>query len=318
MKKTHFQMPDQPVHVYKWEPDLDESIQQIQGVLQIVHGSCEHADRYDRFARDLAGHGWIVYASDLRGHGHSVSHKDDLGFFGEQDGWSGLVEELHEVTELIRGAHPGLPILMFGHSMGSFLARHFAIRYGSELSGLILSGTAHHTRSSLRAGKLLANQVIRTKGIRYRSKILYNLTYNSFNKRFEPSRTNQDWLTRDRAIVDSFIQDELCGFVFTAGGFRDMFEGLLYITDRENIGKTPRDLPIFLLSGTDDPVGGFGKMVEKAYNFYRKAGIHDVRMKLYEGMRHEILNELGKEEVCDDILTWASDIVSKSPAKGPN
>lgn len=315
MRKLQFQLPDQTTHVYKWEPDLDEARQHINGVIQLVHGSCEHANRYDRFARYLAGHGWIVYASDLRGHGHSVSDKEDLGYFGEQGGWSGLIEEQHEVAKLIREQHPALPMIMLGHSMGSFLARNYAIRYGTGLSGLILVGTAHYSRSSLRAGRLLANQVIRAKGIRYRSKILYSLTYNAFNKRFEPARTRQDWLTRDPSIVDSFIQDELCGFVFTAGAFRDMFEGLLCITDPENIAKTPRDLPILLLSGTDDPVGGFGKMVEKAYASYRKAGINDVRMKLYEGMRHEILNELGKEEVYEDILAWISQTACKTDGR---
>jgi alpha-beta hydrolase superfamily lysophospholipase len=311
MKKSQFQLPDQSMYVYKWEPDVDETKQPVQGIVQIVHGSCEHADRYDAFARFLASHGWVVYASDLRGHGHSVSTREDLGYFGEQDGWSGLVREQHVVTKQIREEHPGLPVVMFGHSMGSFVARDYAIRYGAGLAGLILSGTAHHSRGSLHAGRLLADQVIRTKGIRYRSKILYNLTYNSFNKRFEPNRTGQDWLTRDPSIVDTFIQDELCGFVFTAGGFRDMFEGLLNITNPGQIAQTPKELPVFLLSGADDPVGGFGKMVERAYRSYRKAGLHEVRIKLYEGMRHEILNELGKEEVYEDILTWMSQTVCK-------
>lgn len=312
MEKTQFRLPDPLVHVYKWKPDAAGAGQSVpvRGIVQIVHGSCEHAERYDRFASFLAGHGWIVYAADLRGHGRSVASRADLGYFGEQGGWNGLVEEQHEIAKLIQNEHPGLPVFLLGHSMGSFIARDYASRYGSGLSGLLLSGTAHYSRISLRAGLLLAKQIIRAKGIRCRSPLLYNLTYNSFNKRFEPARTGQDWLTRDQTVVDSFVEDEMCGFVFTAGGFRDMFEGLLRITDPEQIGKTPKELPVFLLSGTDDPVGEFGKTVEKAHAAYRKAGLRHVRLKLYEGMRHEVLNELGKEEVYEDILSWLSQTVA--------
>lgn len=303
MRISQFQLPDGSTHVYKWEP---EETEKISGIIQIVHGSCEHANRYERFARFLTEHGWIVYANDLRGHGRSVSDRSDLGYFGEQEGWTGMVDDLHKVTELIRREHPHSQIIMIGHSMGSFLARHYAILHGSELAGLILSGTAHYARLTLLAGKWLANRVIRTKGIKHRSTQLYNLTYSSFNRRFRPARTEQDWLSRDQAEVDLFVQDELCGFVFTAGGFRDMFDGLLFITDPNHMVKTPKDLPILMISGTDDPVGNFGKTVKQAYNAYQQAGLTKVRMKLYEGMRHEILNEIGREEVYEDIKEWVT------------
>lgn len=303
MKISQFQMPDRSAHVYKWEPEGSEN---ITGVIQIVHGSCEHANRYERFARVLTEQGWIVYASDLRGHGRTVNDPNDLGYFGEQDGWNGMVEDIHKVTELIRKEHSHLEIIMIGHSMGSFLARHYAILFGSELAGLVLSGTAHYRRLTLLAGKWLASQIIRKKGIRHRSMQLYNLTYSSFNRRFKPARTGQDWLTRDPVEVDLFLQDELCGFVFTAGGFRDMFEGLLFITDPDQIIKTPKELPILIVSGSDDPVGNFGKTVKQAYHAYLHAGLTQVHMKLYEGMRHEILNEIGREVVYKDIIDWIS------------
>ncbi|GIP32508.1 alpha/beta hydrolase [Paenibacillus sp. J2TS4] len=305
MRSTQLQWTDNNLHVYKWEPDEGE---QAYGVMQIVHGSCEHANRYERFAHFLTERGWIVYASDLRGHGRSVSRKEDLGYFGERDGWNGMVEDLHQVTELIREEHPAMSIFLFGHSMGSFLARHYAIRFGSELAGLILSGTAHHDRISLQAGRLLANREIRRKGIKHRSMLLYKLTYAPFNKRFEPARSVQDWLSRDQAEVDLFLQDELCGFIFTAGGFRDMFDGLLFITDPAKIRLTPSHLPVYFISGQDDPVGRYGKMVQRAYDAYRKAGLSNIEMKLYDGMRHEILNEIGREEVYEDILRWMAKI----------
>jgi alpha-beta hydrolase superfamily lysophospholipase len=130
------------------------------------------------------------------------------------------------------------------------------------------------------------------------------MSYDSFSNQFKPIRTKQDWLTRDKAIVDKYRSDELCGFVFTSSAFRDMFDGLLFITDKNNIGKTPKNLPILLLSGEKDPVGGNGKMVVKAYEEYKKAGIPNVQMKLHKDMRHEILNEIGKEEIYGDILAW--------------
>jgi alpha-beta hydrolase superfamily lysophospholipase len=154
----------------------------------------------------------------------------------------------------------------------------------------------------LRLGKFLAERDIKKNRIKHRNQILNKLSYDSFSNQFKPIRTKQDWLTRDEKIVDKYIEDELCGFVFTSGGFRDMFDGLLFITDRNNIKQTPSKLPILLLSGKKDPVGNNGKMVVKAFNEYKAAGVKDIKMKLYEDMRHEILNEIGKEEVYKDIL----------------
>ncbi|WP_262676460.1 alpha/beta hydrolase [Paenibacillus sp. J5C2022] len=303
VRRSELALAEGAISVYRWEQVEDGAEVAVRGVLQLVHGSCEHALRYDRFARYMAEQGWIVYASDLRGHGHSTP-QEDLGYFGDTGGWESMVDELHEVRAFIGKQHPELKIVLFGHSMGSFLARHYAIVHGSGLSGLILSGTAHYVRSSLRLGKLLAEREIRSKGIRHRSAVLYNLTYRSFNKRFKPNRTAQDWLSRDEAEVDRFLQDERCGFVFTSGGFRDMFEGLLFITDKKHIALTPKELPVLFISGKDDPVGSFGKTVRQAYGLYRAVGMTNVRLKLYEGMRHELLNEVGKEEVYLDIAEW--------------
>ncbi|MCQ6562109.1 alpha/beta hydrolase [Paenibacillus mendelii] len=301
MRSSQFQLPDRPIHVYKWEPDEGKP---LSGIVQLVHGSCEHAGRYEAFAQYLTGQGLVVYANDHRGHGLSVKNNEDFGYFGERDGWDHMVDDLYKLTGLARREHPGLNVTMLGHSMGSFMARHYAVKYGSAVDGMILSGTAHYGRLLLRLARLIAVWEVWSRGSRFHSTFLYRMTYQSFNHRFQPIRTNQDWLTRDQSIVDRFMADERCGFVFTASGFRDMFDGLLYITKPANISQTPKSLPILLLSGTDDPVGTYGKMVEEAYNAYRTVGVIDVNMKLYEGMRHEILNEIGREQVYADILDW--------------
>ncbi|MCL6456928.1 MAG: lysophospholipase [Gorillibacterium sp.] len=292
---------DGQIPLVRWEPDDKGS---LKGIVQLVHGSCEHAGRYQRFAHFLTEQGYVVYANDLRGHGRSVEAIEDFGYFGERGGWNAMVSELHEVTCLAHTEHPGLQLTMLGHSMGSFLARHYATQYGQDLDGLVLSGTAHHSRALLRTARMIAKLQIATQGSKHRSKLLYKLSYGTYNRRFEPSRTEQDWLTRDEAEVDRFLQDKWCGFVFTASGFRDMFEGLLVITDPTQISKTPQDLPILLISGADDPVGEYGRMVKQAYDQYQQAGIQQLKMKLYAGMRHEILNEIGREDVYRDIAAW--------------
>lgn len=288
-------------HIYKWEPE--ENIN-VLGVIQLVHGSCEHAKRYINFAQFLTDKGYAVYANDLRGHGLSVKSNDDLGYFSEKNGWDILVEDLHELTNFIKKEQKSLKIFILGHSMGSFLVRHYAIKYGTEINGLIAIGTAHNPRVMLKFGKFLAERSIEKDGSKYRNYTLNRLSYDSFCNQFKPIRTKQDWLSRDEKVVDRFRSDKKCGFVFTSSAFRDMFDGLLFITNKNNIIKTPKDLPILLISGDKDPVGSNGKMVNKAYEEYKKAGINNAQMKLYKDMRHEILNEIGKEKVYEDIINW--------------
>lgn len=308
MKHMEFKLIMRDGHesrIYKWEPD---SIKKPVGIVQLIHGSCEHSKRYAEFAEFLTENGYVVYSCDLRGHGQSVKSKEDLGYFAENKGWSIIIEDIYELTRFIKEKHTGLKLIMLGHSMGSFLARHYAVVHGTEIDGLIATGTAHNSKIMLRLGKLLAERDIKKNGLRNRNMTLNRMSYDSFSNQFKPKRTKQDWLTRDEVVVDKYIEDELCGFVFTSSAFRDMFEGLLFITDKNNINKTPKDLPILLLSGDKDPVGGNGKMVEKAYEEYKKAGFINVIMKLYENMRHEILNELGKEEVYVNILSWMNNL----------
>jgi alpha-beta hydrolase superfamily lysophospholipase len=297
------------LYTYKWEP---EEGMKVLGAVQIVHGSCEHSKRYIDFARYLTDNGFVVYSSDLRGHGFSTANKEDLGYFADEEGWHKVVEDLYEITKYIKKENPNVRLIMLGHSMGSFLARHYAVVHGKELDGLIATGTAHNGKLLLKFGSLLAGASIKKSGGKHRNHMLNSMSYDSFSKQFKPARTKQDWLSRDKRVVDEYIKDDLCGFVFTNAAFKDMFEGLLYITDRGKIRRTPKNLPILLLSGDRDPVGGNGKMVVKAYEEYKASGVEDVQMKLYKDMRHEILNEINKESVYMDIVAWLSNIVKST------
>lgn len=297
----HKSRDDKELSLYRWE---SESIENVKGIIQLVHGSCEHAGRYRDFSRFLVENGYIVYANDHRGHGLTAKNEEDLGFIAEKSGWELLVEDVLEVNKLINKEHPNLPIFMIGHSMGSFIARHYAILHGNTISGLILSGTAHNNRLLLRFAIVISDIYIKVYGNRYRSKFINYLTYGAFNRKVSSHRTKYDWICIDEKVVDEYEKDLYCGYIFTSNAFKEMFRGLYYITNFKNIKKTPKNLPILLLSGKKDVVGNEGKMVIKCYEKYKKAGIEDLNIKLYEKMRHEILNEIDKKEVYEDILNW--------------
>ncbi|MGL4337121.1 MAG: lysophospholipase [Turicibacter sp.] len=295
----------QYINLYVWD---SVEWNEIKGIVQLVHGSCEHAMRYDAFAKFLNEQGFIVYANDHRGHGKSVNNEEDFGYFGEVEGWQHMVDDLYEINQMIHDKYPHASIVMLGHSMGSFLSRHYAIDYGQSIDGLILSGTAHNPKVLLSLGCFISSCIKSVKGSKHRSKFINKMSYDSFNKPYKDARTTHEWLTQDTKMVDEFLADDACGFIFTTAGFKDMFEGLLYITNQKNIEKMPKTLPTYFISGEADPVGGNGKMVSKAYNAFIKAGITSVQMKLYPTMRHEILNELEKETVYNDILVFLHQI----------
>lgn len=293
------------VPVYIWEPNSNV----VKGVVQLVHGSCEYATRYDDFARFLIARGYIVYANDHRGHGKSVSQKEELGYFGPKDGWKMIIDDTYLLTNYIKKEHPEQKIVLLGHSMGSFIARHYAILYGDAIDGLILSGTAHYNKLELKLGHSIATWDVKSGKAYNRNKLIDTLSYSSFHKQFKKENDSLAWLTRDRKIRDIAHKDEMFGFKFTSGAFKDMFEGLMVITNPLEIAKMPKKLPIYILSGENDPVGKNGKMVKKTYTLFKESGMENVLIKLYPGMRHEILNEIGKEEVCKDILKWISEII---------
>lgn len=289
------------VHCNKWI--LQKDIKP-KAVVQIAHGMAEHIDRYNSFAKALTNEGYIVYGNDHRGHGKTAGSLENLGYFADDNGWNLVVEDMHELTTMIKNDHGDLPIFLFGHSMGSFLSRTYIQRYGNDINGVILCGTGGDTGVLGNIGILLARNEIKKMGKKYRSKKMDRLSFGNFNKAFKPNRTGFDWLSRDIKEVDKYIEDELCGEIFTAGFFYDMLTGLKDLNKKENIKKVPKELPIYFISGEKDPVGKNTKGVLQAINSYRKAGINDISYKFYKDGRHEILNELNREEVYKNIIEW--------------
>lgn len=287
------------LHVVVWEPDT-----QIRAILQLSHGMVEFIERYENFAHYLNEKGILVVGNDHLGHGQTAGKDEDLGYFCPNNMSATVVDDLHSVTSYMKKQYPGVPYFLLGHSMGSFMARRYIMTYGSELDGAIISGTAKQSGISLCAGKLVASVIKACKGERYRSTFLKNAAFGANNKRFQPARTENDWLTRDTEIVDWYNANKYCTFLFTVNGFQTLFEVLTFIQKKDNYSKIPKNLPLFFVAGADDPVGAYGKGVTAVYQSYQNIGIADISMKLYEGDRHEILNELDRETVYADIAQW--------------
>lgn len=270
--------------------------------LQIAHGMAEHMLRYDAFALAMAEQGIAVYGNDHAGHGRSAE-PEKYGYFYPRDGWRRVVEDLHEVHDWVAARHPDVPCVLLGHSMGSFLARSYMVRYGAGLQGVILSGTAG-PNSALPLGKALAAFEMRRLGAYEPSHLIDRVAFSSNNKAFAPARTKMDWLSRDPEVVDAYIADPACGFVFTATGYRDLFAGLTEIQARGWADGVPKQLPVLLVSGQRDPVGGMGKGVRWVESALKKSGVREVTCNLYPEARHEPLNEWNREDLYRDILEW--------------
>ncbi|GAA6525918.1 alpha/beta hydrolase [Intrasporangium sp. DVR] len=294
-----------PLFVRRWLPD-DEP----RAVVGIAHGMAEHSARYDRFAQRLTRSGYAVYAADHRGHGQTAdaSTPDHL-YFADKSGFGTVVDDLREVIALARSEQAGLPVFLFGHSMGSFLARAFAIRWGSDLDGLVLAGTSKDQGVVRILGQNIARLQPLVFGRRHRSTFLDSLASGRFNAAFKPNRTPFDWLTRDEAEVDRYISDAECGNLFTTGAWLDQVEGLVWVNRDRNVARVPKDLPILLVSGDQDPVGEMGKGIRWVTAQYERVGVRDVTMRLYPGARHELLNETNRDEVMDDIVGWLDERV---------
>jgi alpha-beta hydrolase superfamily lysophospholipase len=286
------------IFVYKWRPENPKAL------VQIAHGMAEHAGRYAGFAERLVNAGYAVYANDHRGHGKTAGTLDNIGYFADSDGWDRVVQDLRELTETIKKEYPGLPVFLLGHSMGSFLFRNYIFSDCSHINGVILSGTGNNPKVLITVARFLAGREVKKQGARGKTKLMHNLTFGAFNKPFKPNRTDFDWLNRDNAEVDKYIEDPFCGEVFTAGFYRDFMAGLQQIGNVNNIKKIRKDLPVFLFAGDKDPVGAKGKGVKQVYESFRKAGLKDVTCRLYEDGRHEMLNETNREEVYKDIIAW--------------
>ncbi|MRX74178.1 alpha/beta fold hydrolase [Bacillus lacus] len=284
----------------KWIPQKE-----IIAAVQISHGMAEHIGRYSRFAQQLAKEGFAVYGNDHRGHGSVIDKENIRGYFSKEDGFENVTDDLFAVTKLIQQEHPRQPVFLLGHSMGSFLARRYIQKYGDELAGVILSGTSGNPGLLGAAGIMISRFESKRLGEKTPSSRMNTLTFGSYNKKFRRhARTEFDWLTRDEDEVDRYLNDPDCGGIFTSGFFEDLLYGLKTINLKSNLEQMPKNLPVLLISGEEDPVGNFGKGVKQAYRSYVQAGMKDVELKLYPGARHELLNEVNKEEIDQDILSW--------------
>lgn len=288
------------IHVYKWEHEEIEA----KAVVQIAHGMSETAKRYEYFAQELTKNGYIVYINDHRGHGKTAKDLDNVGYLAEKDGFNCLVKDMNTLTNIIKEENNDIPIYLFGHSMGSFASQRYIMEYGQNIDGLILSGSNGDHGFILNIAEKVIGFEIKKHGRRYRSKFIDSLIFGGNNRGFKHSRTDFDWLSRDEKEVDKYIQDPYCGVLFTTGFFYDFVKGLKELEDSNNLKKVPQNLPIFILSGDRDPVGKDGKGVLSLRDRYINLGVKDVSCKLYKDGRHEMLNEINKDEVIKDILGW--------------
>lgn len=274
-----------------------------KAIVQIAHGMAERKERYEEFASFLAENGYAVFVHDHIGHGESVESDDYLGFFGEEDGWKNLVKDCNTVIKYAKETFENKPVVLFGHSMGSFVARAYTEMYDLDLKAAVFCGTSGPNPAAGIAVKL-ADAVAKSKGNLYRSELINTLAFGAYNKKFKPQRTDFDWLTSDNEIVDKYVADKYCGFLFTACGYRDLFSVLKHVSNKNWYKRVRKNLPILLISGDADPVGEYGNGVKQVVADLKKTGHNDVEFILYKGMRHEILNEVERANVMNDVLNW--------------
>lgn len=292
------------IHAMMWLPEGE-----IKGILQIAHGMLEFIERYDEFARYMNEQGILVVGNDHLGHGASICSTRDYGYFEEKNGNKVLLSDMRELQRITQEKYPDLPYFLLGHSMGSFLARQYITMHGNWLDGVIICGTGWHSRTEATAGMLLCQVVGKIKGWRYRSRTITKVVMGSFNKKIEPCRTPEDWISRDEAVVDKYRSDTRTRFTFTVNGYYNLMYSLRAMTDQKNLIKIPRNLPVFFIAGENDPVGNYGLGVKKSVLSFKNAGIKRVDCKLYPNDRHEILNEPDRYMVYADVWNWIRGIL---------
>jgi len=286
------------IHGCRWLPEGEP-----KAVVQIVHGIAEFVERYDTFANYLTSLGYAVVAEDHMGHGQSINGEGIQGYF--HGGWFTAIEDTMQLMKDTMAAYPGVPYVLFGHSMGSFMARTILCKYpDSGISAAVICGTGWQPTFALPAMIKLVELICKKTGETKPSEKLQGIVFGSYNKKVEHPRTPYDWLTRDKEIVDAYIAHPLCGFTASCGLLREMVKSFLYIQTPANLAAMKKDLPVFFIAGGDDPVGSYGKGIHQSGEAFKKAGMLDVSVKIYPLGRHEILNEINKEEVFADVADW--------------
>lgn len=294
------------IHAIKWLPETEE----VVCVVQLVHGMSEYVARYDEFAEFLAMHGIVVVGNDHLGHGETAKESGmPYGYFCDRDPATVAVRDVHRLKKITQEQYVGVPYFILGHSMGSLILRNYLTRYGKGIDGAILLGTVNKSKAYVRLGIFLTKVLTLFQGKKHKSMLINALAFGSYEKRIENKQSKVDWCSSDPAIVDRFQEDTMCGFTFTLNGFATLFELIKRTWDGKVLSKIPKKLPILIASGTEDPVGDYGEGPKKLYDEYLNLGLDKVQLKLYEGCRHELLNEGIKKQVYTDLLNWILSII---------
>ena len=287
------------VAVHAWRPSSTPT-----AVLQICHGMAEYAMRYERFAEAAVASGYAVFAADHRGHGLTAGSLDKLGYLADRNGFDRVVEDQREISRAIQARIPGRPIVLFSHSFGSFVGQGFIERYGREISGAILSGTRGPDPITVCSGRFLAHAICLFSNRRKPSHFLTQLSFGGCNKRIPDAQSPNTWLSRDAREVEKYDASPWSGFPCSAGFYRDLMDGLSQIHRKRALAGIPRSLPVLMLVGEDDPIGSYGKTVRALERRYRANGMARVTVKTYRKARHELLNDVNRDEVTADITEW--------------
>ena len=306
--RTEFTIPSNGIgqlHCCRWTPDGEP-----KAVVQIIHGIAEYIERYDDFANYLNSLGYAVVAEDHMGHGQSVGEQGIQGYF--EGGWFTAVSDSYSLLRKTKDEYPGIPYILFGHSMGSFMTRTILQVYpDSGITAAVICGTGWQPRAMLPAAIGICAMACKKAGEKNPSETLQNMVFGGYNKRVEHPRTEYDWLTRDAKEVDAYIAHPSCGFMATTGLLRDLLTGIQFIERKENLAKMKKDLPVLFIAGGDDPVGAYGKGVLRAVEEFQKAGMKDVEKRIFPLGRHEILNEINRQEIYEFTSNWMDRQVEK-------
>lgn len=298
------------IHVYKWEPEAP-----ARAIVQLEHGVAEHALRYARLAESLTAAGFAVYANDHRGHGKTAKSDEELGTFATENGWARVLGDIHQLNGIVRRENPGLPVVVMGHSMGSFFVQNLLFAHPEDADAAVLSATTGKPPAIAKIGIYVARFERKRLGARKGSGLLHEMGFGAFNKAFKPNRTAYDWLSRDPVEVDKYIADKHCGFTFSTQVWIDLLGALDLISKPENQRKVRKDLPIYVFAGTRDPAGENTKGPRQLIAAYRAAGLTNIEHKFYDDARHETLNETNRDEVVRDLLAFLERAVSARAAK---
>lgn len=299
----YYQSADQKtnIHAVRWMPEGEPL-----GIIQIAHGVTEYILRYEEFAKYLTAKGFIVVGNDHLGHGKSIAEGAKPMYFGPKGSWKWVVKDIMTLKNITKEKYPDLPYCMLGFSLGSFVLRTYLIDYPGDLDAAIIMGTGQMPSMAIKIAKLMANREVKNAGEDNSTPTIHKLTFGTYNKNFAPNRTEYDWLCANDEALDEYIKDPEKGGDFSAGLFRELLDGMLYSSKISNIRKMDKELPILLISGEKDPVGDCGKGVQATEKVMRKAGVKDISVKMYSGLRHDILHEAIKEQVYADVYNWVT------------